>query len=173
MNHSDYIAYFKTIATAHEDIRHFARMIYVDWPYRNTKLEEFFSSQRKSEGIYPMMVLESYINKFTDYRGDNIDKHYDAGFLIMQPAERGNFADEDLKYDQCEQICEEIVGYVLYEFEQHWDGNQHPKRFIEPNTLQFEKIGAFADNVVGVRVSFQFFKNASPQLMYNPDKFTF
>lgn len=174
MIHSEYISYLKTIGEAHQDVKKVTRMIYVDWPFRNTKLDQFFESQRSHDDIFPMMIVESYTNRFRDVRADNIDKLFDAGFIILSPAERNDFDDEDAKYDQAEQICEEIMGYMLHEFEEHLNARDtFPKRFIEPNSFQMEKTGSFSDNWVGVRASFQFQKNSTPALMYNPDKFNF
>lgn len=171
MRYSEYTNYLKSIADAHVDIKAFVRIISVDWPRRNLNLEHYFSRMRSSDFDFPFMVSESYITKTKDWRGGQQDKLYEGAFLIIARAERNNFSEEDAKYDACEQIADEVVGYIMNEFTQHWNSSERGKRFFEPNSLSTELVGGFGDNLLGVRVMFGFSKNVAQNYEYQPTKF--
>lgn len=173
MRIKEYIAYFKDIAAAHKEVNHFTRIIAVDWPLRNLKLEEFLSSLRAKKVPFPMLIVETYIKRGKDWRGGQKDNKHEGAFLIIDSAGRGNFEDENDKLDKCEEISDDIIAYMVHELQEKWStiGNRG-KRYLEFNDLNTEFVGDFGDNLVGVRVNFSIQKNiGEPE--YDASKFEF
>ena len=170
MRHKDYITYFRSIATAHLEVQHFSRMIPVDWPLRNVKLEQFISDERANM-VFPTMLLETFIAKTRDFKGDQQDRHFDGAFLIIEKAARGDFDNEDQKIDDCERIADEIMGYIRHEM--HQSVNEYSpttgRRYFDVNSVTMEKVGVIARDLVGVRYNMTFKKSITWE--YDETKF--
>ena len=95
MRHSDYITFFKDIATDHPDIlhsdqeMHFARVVLNRDPLigSTNQLSEFLNNLG-NDLRYPCMILIAYKGDFADNRSDNKRKRIDGSFVIMDRLEK-------------------------------------------------------------------------------------
>lgn len=168
MKHSDYIAYFRDIATRQPDIahteeqKHFFRIIYSEWPSPQLQLDEYLSAV-KSELHFPFMLIETWRRRLNSNSSEHLGYAYKGSFFIGdQLPDRKDFDGLELLFDKTDSIAEDITSYMLQEFETHYNArNNGPKRVLIESSIEDEKIGPFGNNYYGTRVSFQYTQSLS------------
>ncbi|MEH0154030.1 hypothetical protein V6R21_07760 [Limibacter armeniacum] len=173
MTHSEYVAFFRTIAQQHVDIRHsetemhFVRTVVSAEPFRQLHMEELLKSL-SSKIRTPFMILETYDAQYLDNGADAIFKHTDAAFIIVDIAGKDDFDSEEQILDKTERIGEEVLGYIRH----HYRDPANKKRgTFKLTQAASEKVGPFRDKYFGTRFDLRFTPIVSKNLKYNPDKF--
>ena len=102
-NLASYRTYFQAVATSHVDIAGFqyGDMDVVRTNNRSDMLENF------------LWVLPYESVRYSDAYSDNIQKIKQARIAYMKVPASEKFSDEDLAFDACEQVIEEIVAKII------------------------------------------------------------
>lgn len=123
MRHKTYNDYFRGIAANHVDIRHddksqtprFFRIILSEDLFPTDYLQELIEAAKtKIDGLAPFMVLESYTKDVDDNKtGSPKGVHNGAFYILHLPR---NHDEREHKIDQCEEIAEDIMAYMMESF---------------------------------------------------------
>ncbi len=174
MRHSEYTRYFRNIASLHPALRHseaemhFARIVLARDELGNDNIQEFISSLRTR--IHPpFMLLVAYDHGYQNNGGDQRRKVYQCAFLSLDKAPGGDFDAEEAVYDSTEEIGEQILAYILHDFEEGtMSGNG---RLGLENEMGGEKIGR-VEGFTGTRFTLSFWQNYNGPLYHNPQNWT-
>lgn len=172
MNHSEYIALGRNLATKHKLIRHeegneeafhFARIVLSSDPIGGDNIEEFIESIR-NKIKFPFLLWQAYDHSYIE-RGDNILKAYQGAFIVLMNPEEGNFSAIESAYDQAEEIGEDLLSKIKEDF-----SKSLKDRFTFLSDSEGQKIAPLADGFLGIRFSFSFQKTANKNFLFNPEK---
>jgi hypothetical protein len=168
MKHSDYIAYFRDVATRQPDLlhteqsKHFFRVIYSEWPSPTLQLDEYLAA-KKGELHFPFLLCETWRRKLRATSSEHLEYVYTGSFFVGDLlVQRKDFDGLEVLFDKTDRIAQDIVSYMLQEFEDHLNARgTGAKRYLIENSIDDEKIGPFGNNYYGTRVSFQYTQNVS------------
>jgi len=175
MKHSEYVAYFKDIATRQPDLLHtdavnrFARVIYSEWPTPTLQLSEFLALN-KSGLNFPFMLCETWVRRTRAAGSEHLDHVFKGSFFIGDHlAEAKNYDQLEVLFDKTDRIASDIESYMLQEFEEHLNGDDQPKRNLIEGSFQLEHIGPFSGDKYGTRCEFQYSQSAGKWHVHDPD----
>lgn len=102
---SDLVAYFKSLATKHVDIKHSEEEPH----FYRYELDDVLEGISKDLN-YPALILEAYDLNYKDEKSDNLQKTRNGGFILLDHC--GDSGDHDRIHniwDKLEEIGEELV----------------------------------------------------------------
>lgn len=170
MRHLTYTALFREAARQHAALRHtdaemhFGRLILTGWPLTKLDIDEFLTAQ-KSKMRLPILLLESFDARYQSNDADNVRKLCQAAFIVLDKPDSKEYDARDIALDRCEEIGEDVLGYVL----------EHYRKLrlkLDPSTISSEKVGPIGDGLWGVRFNFTMPELANNPLAYRADKFS-
>ncbi|QCR23070.1 hypothetical protein [Pontibacter sp. SGAir0037] len=171
MTHAEYMTQGQRLAERHKELQHsesnnrFYRM-YLSFNPEQLLLDmtDFFSALRnKIKDEVPFMVLQNYMSKYADNRGDNKEKHLDCAFMVLQKLDKSE--NKDAVYDHTEQIGAELLAAWRYQLLQTY------KHQLPVHGITSEPIGPIGTYFYGTRYNFTIVAPANAELHYNPSKF--
>ena len=170
MRHSQYTAYFRSLATNLKSISHspeemhFARVIRTQDPFARLDLEEFLQAAR-NKMKFPFLLLETYDSSLMDRISDNKWELFEGGVILLEKATKGNFDSIEAALDKTEMILkEELLPCLYHDYKQ-----KRVEWHLDLNDVSFEKVGPVGDYLVGTRLNFILKVTANRYLKFNPD----
>jgi hypothetical protein len=156
--HSAYVHYFEQIAMEHVDIAH-------------SSTEKHFSRLNINEMIqalntdinYPCLLLESLEGGLEAVSDDQINDVKTCGFMVVDLADLGDYADQDEVLDKMFVLAMEIVSRMRDDRKMHsW------LRRLNLDRVKYFKVGPLFDRAFGYLVEFEI--KTQINLTYNPAK---
>ena len=107
--------YFEGIAIAHNDVKDFSEIIMSGEPFPLVFLEKFLSDLKNIKT--PFLLYEHYAANYNDNRGDTWMKQADLAFFILEKKKNNTSAHISTVLEDTEEIAQDIIGYIKYDFE--------------------------------------------------------
>ncbi|WP_201980339.1 hypothetical protein [Hymenobacter rubidus] len=177
MRHLEYTTLFRTLAERHLQVQHrpdqvrFVRLILSSDPLQKVMdFEEFYGGLKHKIDLRDgsaCLVLENYQADYSDNDGDFTGKEHHGAFLILRPVKAGDYDQRDAVIDACEAIGEDIMAAAIAQLR----ARERPVR-ISPGDVLAEAVGPVGSHFYGARFNFSFRSPATPELCYDPTKFS-
>jgi hypothetical protein len=105
------VAFFKMLAEKHVSIRHSA----TEKHFFRLEMDEVMTSLPET-ACFPMLVLESYNYNLNDFKSDNPIKKREGAFMLIDKVyDQGDFDEIHRKWDELEEIGDDIVARIKAE----------------------------------------------------------
>jgi hypothetical protein len=160
----------KGIAATPQNGRFLQIFISADPVQKQVDIMQFQNAQRSELKALPgqaYLVAENYQVDYGDNEGDYLSREFRGAYLVLQRADRNNYAARDKAISDCEDIAEQLLAALVEQLR----GEEH-QAYITVREAWLEHIGPLADSSVGVRMGFAWRESGNEELVYNPDLFT-
>ena len=151
MRFSQYIAYFKTVATNHKLLAHVDKTHHTFYQIDIEDILNGLAMKNKDLSI----LIECPETKTQDEKSDNIRKLKQGAFLILKEAINDNMADREAILDLTEEVAEDVVSKLMNDTRKsRLPGAMQPKINVDANSIRIQKVGPILTNHFGWRVEF-------------------
>ncbi len=180
MNHTEFTALFREVASAHLEIQHtgqsphFARIVLTRDPFLDSRAQiaEFLNNSRDRLKS-PMMLISSYTSEYVDNEGDFIGKILTARMIILQDVKKDDYQQEEEAYNRTEEIGEECLAWINEYLENNPQLAGTPVGKLLWTGTGNEKLSGITDrNLTGTGFTLSLLDNNNANLTFNPAKFT-
>lgn len=159
----------KAIGATPENGRFLRIFISADPVQKQIDLIQFQSATRselKAPAGQAYLVAENYQVDYGDNQGDYFSRELRGAYLVLQRADRNNYALRDAAVATCEQIAEQLLAALVEQLREAHAAD------VSVRDAWLEHIGPLADNSVGVRMNFTWSEPATEDLVYDETHFT-
>lgn len=171
LSHVDYVDYFKKLAENNKSILHteenaaFVELLDSEGPYNYLDVEEFENEIKNLQHTF--MALQSFRAQLNDLENNSPQYRVFGAFIICKKIDSKEYDNRAIRgpaIDECQAICESILG---------WIQNEAYQIGLE-NGCMFELKGEVGNvvirtrSVIGKRVDFQYVRGADT-IIYNED----
>jgi len=169
LKYSEYVDFFKTACEKHIEIlhtpsnKHFERIVLDYDPMMGSSPQiRAFISGKKRELKSPIVLLISYVARYSDERNDAQTKQMAGGIVVLKPSAAGDFDGEEAVFDDCERIAAELMGYT-------------DEKLVLPDRLEWTGVVNErmhdVEGYSGVRFDFTIVVPAYNEIAYKPSQF--
>jgi hypothetical protein len=142
---SEYIAYFKELATRNKRIRSFFMM----------DADSAVAAMQEGAMAYPCMILETLSGRYADSHHDNPLNLITGGFMVVDRCEVVNdFEREAQILDETFSIGAEVVAKINEDVYRRYPPALAALRDFDPNKVKWQQEGALLDNAFGTLFTF-------------------
>lgn len=143
---SDLISYFENIARTHIEIGHSDR----EKHFFRMEIDEILSGISRTDVNFPMLALEGYSYRFTDFKSDNILKNRQGAFVLLtHVSDISDYGAVHQQWDFLEEIADDILARIKAD---KYNRNAPVIRAIDLNDIEVSLIMNEISNTVGLRV---------------------
>jgi len=147
---SDFVTYFRTMATEHKDVKFFVH-----------GASERIINQSRSDLVYPCLWLETPSMRLSDNNAD-VQGWRESAFIVFENSPGDDYDKQDQIWQRTEVIALDIIARMRH------DSRRHAFR-IDINSISIDPINTiFVDNDFGWRVEFR--TDKSVPVCYHPEK---
>jgi hypothetical protein len=171
-----YTALFQDLAARHRAIgytpaneRFLTITVSADPIARQLDLNDFYTklqSKLQAPKGQPFFVLQNYQLDYGDNGGDHFTRQAHGAFYVLQATLLNNAPARTAAVDACEAVAEELLAAAIHQLRADY------RLRLSLNDCFAEHIGPLADHYVGVRMNFTWSETATPDLTYDPTKFS-
>ncbi|MGI4760597.1 MAG: hypothetical protein ACRYF0_07825 [Janthinobacterium lividum] len=123
-------------------------------------------SELKAPAGQAYLVAENYQVDYGDNQGDYLSREFRGAYLVLQRADRNNYAQRDAAVAKCETVAEQLLAALVEQLREEHDA------LISVRDAWLEHLGPLADTSVGVRMNFTWSESAGEDLVYDETHFT-
>jgi hypothetical protein len=140
-----YIQYFQRIANEHKDIHDFF-ICDINEPL----------AALKTGILYPALIMNNTVGKFTGPNQDDLLDEISGGFLIIENlSEIDDFPNEMLTLDKMKQIGEDIISRILHDTNKCEELASKAFPGFDIHTVSYEMMGPLFENCWGFNFTFK------------------